>query len=77
MTLTTDLIMGIAPPERAGAASGLSETATEFGGAILSMIDLAALNKIKVVLCAILPTTSYSWQPSVKDGTVRVIALNQ
>ena len=48
-----------------------------FGGAILSMIDLAALNKIKVVLCAILPTTSYSWQPSVKDGTVRVIALNQ
>jgi lysophospholipase L1-like esterase len=44
---------------------------------ISSMIDLAALNKIKVVLCAILPTTSYSWQPSVKDGTVRVIALNQ
>lgn len=34
VTLTTDLIMGIAPPERAGAASGLSETATEFGGAL-------------------------------------------
>jgi lysophospholipase L1-like esterase len=44
---------------------------------LVSMIDLAALNRIKVVLCAILPTTSYSWQPSVKDGTVRVIALNQ
>lgn len=33
VTLTTDFIMGIAPPERAGAASGLSETAVEFGGA--------------------------------------------
>ncbi len=44
---------------------------------LISMIDLASLNKIKVVLCAILPTTSYSWQPSVKDGTVRVIALNK
>jgi lysophospholipase L1-like esterase len=44
---------------------------------LISMIDLAALNKIKVVLCAILPTTRYSWQPSVTDGTVRVIALNK
>ncbi|MCD6075806.1 MAG: transporter [Rhodospirillales bacterium] len=34
VTLTTDFIMGIVPPERAGAASGLSETATEFGGAL-------------------------------------------
>ena len=44
---------------------------------LISMIDLAALNKIKVVLCAILPTPRYSWQPSVTDGTVRVIALNK
>jgi DHA2 family multidrug resistance protein-like MFS transporter len=34
VTLTTDLIMGLAPPERAGMASGLSETAAEFGGAL-------------------------------------------
>lgn len=33
-TLTVDLIMGSAPPERAGAASGLSETSSEFGGAL-------------------------------------------
>lgn len=33
-TLTTDLVIGAAPPERAGAASALSETAAEFGGAI-------------------------------------------
>lgn len=33
-TLTTDLIMGSAPPERAGAASAISETSAEFGGAL-------------------------------------------
>ncbi|HSA57831.1 MAG TPA: MFS transporter, partial [Gemmatimonadaceae bacterium] len=34
VTLTTDLILGSAPPERAGAASALSETSAEFGGAL-------------------------------------------
>jgi len=33
-TLTTDLIIGSAPPERAGAASAISETGAEFGGAL-------------------------------------------
>ena len=33
-TLGTDLIIGAAPARRAGAASGLSETATELGGAL-------------------------------------------
>jgi len=33
-TLTTDLVVGAAPPERAGAASALSETCAEFGGAL-------------------------------------------
>ncbi|MCI0395635.1 MAG: MFS transporter [Chloroflexi bacterium] len=33
-TLTTELIVGSAPPERAGAASGISETAAELGGAM-------------------------------------------
>jgi DHA2 family multidrug resistance protein-like MFS transporter len=32
--LTTELIVGSAPPERAGAASGISETAAERGGAL-------------------------------------------
>jgi DHA2 family multidrug resistance protein-like MFS transporter len=32
--LTTDLILGAAPPERAGAASAISETGSEFGGAL-------------------------------------------
>lgn len=33
-TLATDIIMGSAPPERAGAVSGISETGAEFGGAL-------------------------------------------
>jgi DHA2 family multidrug resistance protein-like MFS transporter len=34
VTLATDLIVGAAPPERAGAASAISETSAEFGGAV-------------------------------------------
>lgn len=33
-TVTTDLVMGVAPPERAGAASSISETSFELGGAL-------------------------------------------
>jgi MFS transporter, DHA2 family, multidrug resistance protein len=41
-TLANDLIIGSAPPERAGAASGISETGAELGGA-LSIAILATL----------------------------------
>ncbi|MBM4183634.1 MAG: MFS transporter [Gemmatimonadetes bacterium] len=33
-TLTNDLMIGTAPPERAGAAAGISETSAELGGAL-------------------------------------------
>ncbi len=33
-TLTTDIVMSTVPPERAGAASGISETSFELGGAL-------------------------------------------
>jgi len=33
-TLTNEMVIGSAPPERAGAASGISETCAEFGGAL-------------------------------------------
>jgi DHA2 family multidrug resistance protein-like MFS transporter len=33
-TLATDIVIGNAPPERAGAAAALSETGSEFGGAL-------------------------------------------
>jgi DHA2 family multidrug resistance protein-like MFS transporter len=34
VTLATDVIVGSAPPERAGAAAAISETSAEFGGAV-------------------------------------------
>jgi DHA2 family multidrug resistance protein-like MFS transporter len=34
ITLSTDLVVGSAPPERAGTASGLSETSNELGAAL-------------------------------------------
>ena len=46
MSVGTELIMGAVPPERAGAAAAVVETATEFGGAlgiaILGSVGLAA-----------------------------------
>jgi MFS transporter, DHA2 family, multidrug resistance protein len=45
-TLSTDLMIGAAPPERAGAASAVAETTSEFGGAmgiaVLGSIGAAA-----------------------------------
>ncbi|MEX1100946.1 MAG: MFS transporter [Actinomycetota bacterium] len=45
-TATTDLIVGSAPPERAGAASGISETGAELGGAL----GIAVLGSIGTVV---------------------------
>jgi MFS transporter, DHA2 family, multidrug resistance protein len=45
-TLTTDIIVGTAPPEKAGAASALSETGSEFGGAL----GIAILGSIGIVI---------------------------
>lgn len=45
-TIAADLVMRSAPPERAGAASGLNETSSEFGGAL----GIALLGSILTVL---------------------------
>jgi DHA2 family multidrug resistance protein-like MFS transporter len=45
-TTTTDLIVSSAPPERAGAASGISETGAELGGAL----GIAILGSIGVAV---------------------------
>jgi MFS transporter, DHA2 family, multidrug resistance protein len=44
--LTTELVVGSAPPERAGAASGISETGAELGGAL----GIAILGSIGVAV---------------------------
>lgn len=45
-TLTTDVILSIAPPSKAGTASGLSETSSEFGGAL----GIAVLGSVATVV---------------------------
>jgi DHA2 family multidrug resistance protein-like MFS transporter len=45
-TLTNDLIIGSVPPERAGAAAGISETSAELGGAL----GIAAFGSIGVAI---------------------------
>jgi len=47
-TLSTDLIIGTVPPERAGSAAGLAETSSEFGGAL----GIAILGSIVTALYA-------------------------
>ncbi|MBL1078973.1 MFS transporter [Nocardia sp. 2] len=44
--ITTELIVGSAPPEQAGAASGLSETAAELGGAL----GISVLGSISIAI---------------------------
>jgi DHA2 family multidrug resistance protein-like MFS transporter len=46
VTLATDLIVGAAPPQRAGAAAGVSETSAELGGAL----GIAVLGSIGVAV---------------------------
>ncbi len=47
-TLSTDLIVSAAPPERAGVAAGLAETSSEFGGAL----GIATLGSVVTVVYA-------------------------
>jgi MFS transporter, DHA2 family, multidrug resistance protein len=46
VTLATDLVVGCVPPERAGVASGISETGAELGGAL----GIAVLGSIGVAV---------------------------
>jgi DHA2 family multidrug resistance protein-like MFS transporter len=79
LTLTTDLIVGSAPPERAGAASGISETAVELGGAL----GISVLGSLGVAIyrgdLAHLPTgLSAEAATTARDtlgGAVKVAAL--
>lgn len=45
-------------------------------GNIVSMCELAKANKIKPVLCAVLPARSFRWNPYVIDAPQQIRALN-
>ena len=45
-------------------------------GNIVSMIELAQANGIKVILTATLPSASFSWNAAIKDASPKIVALN-
>jgi DHA2 family multidrug resistance protein-like MFS transporter len=68
LTLTTDLIVGSAPPERAGAASGISETAAELGGALgISVLGSIGVAIYRGEVAGAIPTAV----PDVAAGIAR------
>jgi MFS transporter, DHA2 family, multidrug resistance protein len=57
-TLTTDLVIGSAPPERAGAAAAMSETSAEFGGAMgIAVFGSIGVAVYRALVDAALPPT--------------------
>ena len=70
LTLTTDLIVGSAPPERAGAASGISETAVELGGAL----GISILGSIGI---AIYPTDAQDADALIKTADAAMYSAKQ
>lgn len=77
--LTTELIVGSAPPERAGAASGISETAAELGGslgiAILGSLGMAVYRgALDTTLPAGVPAQAVDIARSTLGGAVSVAA---
>jgi DHA2 family multidrug resistance protein-like MFS transporter len=78
-TLTIELIVGSAPPEQAGAASGIAETATELGGslgiAILGSIGTAVYRAdLAGALPAGIPSGAVETARSTLGGAVGVAA---
>jgi MFS transporter, DHA2 family, multidrug resistance protein len=56
-TLATDLAIGAAPPERAGAASALTENAAEFGGALgIAVLGVIGTSIYRSQLAGALPS---------------------
>ena len=45
-------------------------------GNIVSMVELARANGIKVILTSVLPAASFSWNPSVTDAPAKIASLN-
>ena len=57
----TGLVIGVAPPERAGAAAGISQTAQELGGRSGSLSWAASSRR----------STGHQWQPSGRTVSPR------
>lgn len=70
-------------PETVVILAGINDIAENTGpitidqimGNIISMVELAKANKIKVVLCSVLPANNFYWNPKLKPAD-KVIELN-
>ena len=51
-------------------------TNEKIAGNIISMIELAHANKIKVILCSVLPAANFNWRPNDKAAQ-NIVELNQ
>ena len=70
-TLATDFVVGAAPPERAGAASAISETAAELGGALgIALLGSLGLAIYRTHLDDTLPTTLTPAQEHAATSTL-------
>jgi MFS transporter, DHA2 family, multidrug resistance protein len=67
-TMATDVVVGMAPPERAGMAAALSETSTEFGGA-LGIAILGSL--VTAVYRSVMASTTPMGVPSAAAEAAR------
>lgn len=45
-------------------------------GNIVSMVELAKANKIKVILTSVLPAAAFKWRPEIKDASQKIQSLN-
>ena len=45
-------------------------------GNIISMVELAKANKVKVVLTSVLPASSFGWNRKITDAADRIASLN-
>jgi lysophospholipase L1-like esterase len=43
---------------------------------IVSMCDIAKANKIKPILCSVVPCAKYRWRPEITDAAEQIVALN-
>ena len=55
--------------------NGFIELDDVFGN-IVSMCEIAKANKIKPVICSVLPVSKYPWRPEVTDCADQIIRLN-
>lgn len=46
-------------------------------GNIISMVELAQANNIKVILTSTLPAARFGWNPNIKDASQKIVSLNQ